>query len=40
MKWKKIAERNATGESWVIYELEFPWGATEIIFQWREPLFA
>jgi len=35
MKIKKIAERVATGERWILYELECPYGITGIILQWR-----
>jgi hypothetical protein len=35
MKLKKIAERDSTGEHWLLYELELPYGTTELIIQWR-----
>jgi len=34
MKIRKLAERNLTGEKWVLYELELAYGATKLILRW------
>jgi len=34
---KKIASRDQTGERWILYEVEAPWGADWVV-EWRSPI--